>query len=215
MALTVLVRARMFLPALLVSLLALVLAYVGATTAIVIDLAGRPDQAQRIPYIEITAVATSIATAWLLRPRYWEWERLGGTRVRWYSAGTALVGILLPLLPAGAGVLRLPEDTDPWLVLPMVLLLSALTFTGTALVGVVGGGLLSMTALFAGAMVLNLQPAAAHVLPISYATGQGHQSPHLPGWWLVAPLVVLLAMAVHAMTAGATARSRRLFRNEE
>lgn len=81
--------------------------------------------------------------------------------------------------------------------------------------GVVGGGLLPTAALFAGAMVLNLQPAAAHVPPINYATGRGHQSPHLPGWWPVAPLVVLPAVAVHAMTTGATARSRRLSRNEE
>lgn len=215
MALTVLLRARMFAPALLATLVALVPAYLGATTAVVIDLAGGSDRAQRIPYVEIVAVATSIATAWLLRPRFWEWERLGGGRVRGHAAVTALVGMLLPLLPAGMAILRLPVETRPWLVLPSVLLFSALTFTATALLGVIAGGLLSLGALLGGAVVLNLQPAAALLLPISYADGQGHQEPSMHYWWFAAPLMVVMAMAVHAATVGATGWSRRLLRNEE
>lgn len=215
MALTVLLRVRLLVPALLVSLLALVVAHLGATTAIVIDFAGRPDQAQRVPYVEIVAVVTSIATAWLLRPRFWEWERLGGGRVRGHAAATALAGMLLPLLPASAGILRLPAEARPWLVLPSVLLFSALTFVAAALLGVIGGGLFSLAALMGGAVVLNLQPGAALLLPVSYAGGQGHHAPGMPYWWLGAPLMVVAAMAVHAATTGATAWSRRLFRNEE
>ncbi|GAA4911656.1 hypothetical protein ACFPM3_10310 [Streptomyces coeruleoprunus] len=215
MALTLLLRVRLLLPALLAALAALVPAYAGATTAVVVDIAGRPEQIQRVPYVEIVAVATSIATAWLLRPRFWEWERLGGGHVRVHAAAVALVGLLLPLLPAAVAVLRLPPETRPWLVLPPVLLFSALTFAATALVGPVGGGLLSLLAVAGGAVVLNLQPGAARVLPVSYAGGQGHRLPGMPYWWLGPLLMTAAALAVHATTAGATTWSRRLLRNEE
>jgi hypothetical protein len=213
MALTVLLRAKMFLPALAACIIATAVSFIGGSTAISMDFAtGRPDLAQRIPFSQIAAVATSIATAWLLRPRFWEWERLGSYRVRWYSASAALIGLILPLLPAAIGLLRVPEDADPWLVLPMTLFFSAVTFMLSPLVGAMIGGLLSMTALFAGAVVLNLQPALGHVLPVTYATGQGFQHPQLPGWWAAAPLLAVLAAVVHAFTAGATNRSWSVLR---
>ncbi|GII94332.1 hypothetical protein [Sinosporangium siamense] len=215
MALSLLLRTRMIVPALLVSVAASVVAFLAARYAIVVDVFGPAVRAPRVPVIEVVAVATSVAVAWLLRPRFWEWEKLGGAHVRRLAAGTALAGMLLPLLPVCAGVVRVPGDARAWLLLPAVALLSAVTFAGAALAGPVFGGLLSAAVLFGGAVLVNLQPGAAHLLPIAYATGRGLQVPLLPGWWLAAPVAVALAVAVHALTCGASARSRRLSREDE
>lgn len=172
-----------------------------------------PYEEQRIPVEELLLVCAAMCGALLLRPRFWEWERLGGGRTRVRAALVALVGMLLPVAAAVAVLSTIgPGASHPWLMVTNVLLASAGVYALAPLVGPTRSGLLVLAGIFAGAALCNMVPELARVTPYAYVHSDGWTLPSALSWQVMPVLGAvagLAAVAVHASTHGASPRVGR------
>lgn len=174
------------------------------TRAVVIHLSAAVPQ-NRLPFPELCAVVGAVATAAVLRPRLWEWDRVGSRRASLVSVLSALSGILLPLVILVLGSTRVPAGV-PWAwQVSNYLVFAGIAFCLGPLLGPALAGGTTLVSYLGCAVVNHLVPGADEVLP---ATGYPGPATH----WTAAGLAVLLALAVHGHTRGATRWSLRLTR---
>jgi hypothetical protein len=167
-----------------------------------------PNKLRQVPFLELVPVLGGCLIAALLRPRFYEWERLGERRSIVASTATVLIGIAVPVIPVLVGVLRLPREAT-WTYIPAnVVLVTAIAFTLSALVGPAIGPPLAALAFVATCLLQNLEPALAGAIPLA-------KPPESEGPWIAAITATLIALAVHIHTAGASTLARRLNQNEE
>lgn len=160
-----------------------------------------------IPVPELIAVVTGILGAAVTRPRFWEWERLGGLRTRVVAVALAALVIAAPLLPALVGVHTLPDGVAwSWLV-SNVLTMSATTLLLSAVLGPALGGGAGLAGYVGIALVDNLVAGARPLLPLA-----AHPAEH--GKWLPPLILIPVALLVHAYTRGLSTWAHRLDHNE-
>lgn len=175
--------------------------------AIVIDL--REDQdAVALPYAELCAVVGAAIAVVLLRPRFWEWDRLGRARSASVAGFCAIAAILLPTLVALPAVVRVSEVNTLGLLVNVVFSCALITALAPSL-GPVAGGMVGILAWFGSGVTNNLEPSSVQYTPVV-----GY-SFHLPdSWpadrWQYAAILALLAIGVHVWTRGSTAVARRM-----
>lgn len=175
-------------------------------SAITIDLSIRHPP-QKLPAVELFALVTAILAAALLRPRFWEWERLGGSRTKLVATGVATLGMLTPLAPVLTGVLRVPDGT-PWVwLLSNALILGAAMFALSALFSPALGGGALIAGYFSHAVIANLVGRDSDYLVLT-----GYPGPS--GNWFLAITAALAAAAIYGGTHGSTSWAQRLTRNE-
>lgn len=179
--------------------------------ALIIDLS-QVHPPVKLGYIEIELLIVAITAAFLLRPRFWEWQKLGGLRTRLAAAGVAALGIAAASAPVFLVVMQAPAYAPQAWVVSNVITIVASVFALSALISPALAGGTALVAYFACAVVFNTVGGAGRFLPLGYYTGQG-VLPH--AHWLVASFLVLAAVALHFATHGSTAWAQRLSRNEE
>jgi hypothetical protein len=148
----------------------------------------------KMPVVELCTVLSATLLAILMRPRFWEWDRL--------AAG----GIVLPALCVPAVVPWLPAGT-PWgWVLANALLLSTTVQLLTPLLNPLAAGTLTVLSWLSYGLTMNLAP---HVwLPIAtYRNPDGN--------WTVVGVLVIAAIVLHTRTCGRTAWAHRQFAKEQ
>ncbi|GGP34671.1 hypothetical protein GCM10010185_01680 [Saccharothrix coeruleofusca] len=183
----------------LVALGVLCLALGNRTIAIALSTLNR---ANRLPYSELCAVVAASTGTWLLRPRFWQWDRVGTRRAAVVAATCAVVGTLAPQLIVVAGSVNLPPGT-PWAwVACNALLYSALVFCLAPVVGPGPAAGATLLLYFAVAVVNNVWPTASRIIPVSPYPGPGTH-------WTAALVLTAAAAVVHARTRGATAWTQR------
>ncbi|MDP9643532.1 hypothetical protein J2S53_003477 [Actinopolyspora lacussalsi] len=193
-------------------LLLLVVAVTGVSyafyrTAINVDLGVNPfARPHKIPTPELIAVVTGVLASAILRPRCWEWERLGGIRVRLLAVVLAATAIALPVLPALVGKHTMPAGVDLWWILPNTLTMGGFTLLLSALLGPPLGGAVSIAGYFALALTDNLLTNVEPYLPLTMYPAQH-------GKWVPALCLVPTALAVHFVTRGLSSWAYRLERN--
>ncbi|MGH3466537.1 MAG: hypothetical protein ACRDQF_02245 [Thermocrispum sp.] len=188
-----------------------VLAVLGALLArntIVIDLR-RDGNDARLPFTELCAIVGATVAALAMRPRFWEWDRVGTARASVVSATCAAAGIVLPsLIVLSAGVV-VPGE----LVLGSLVnagFLCGLIFLLTPLLGSLAAGSLGIVMWFGVGVLNNVEPASVAYTPILAYSQQMPAS--WPGdRWYYALTVGVLAVAVHAHTRGSTPFAQRTF----
>lgn len=182
-----------------------VLATVAAHGAIAIALS-QVNPPHKIPDAELIALVTGILAAGVLRPRFWEWDRLGAPRTRVVAGTTTILGMAAPLIPVLAATTRLP-DTVAWHpMLSNVLTLDGAVFIVGALLGPALGGGIVIVAYFADAIIDNLARSAAQYLPLA-------DFPDTNALWLPALALPLVAVAINTYNHGASTWAHRLTRN--
>lgn len=183
------------------------LAYIFRRNAIVISLS--PDYAaSRLPFIELCAVTAGIMGAILLRPRFWEWDRLATKRVWLVSGLASTIGIVAPVtIVIMVGVVGIPSEV-PWTwIAANVLLLCSLSFALAPLVGAALAGGSTLLIYFLAGVLNNLEPSIGHLIPLTaYPGPDGH--------WAAAVALAILATSINVRTCGATAWTRRMFEKE-
>jgi hypothetical protein len=183
-----------------------VLAWVFDTYAVTFEIS-IINPAHKAPYPELLSLVGSILLAALLRPRFWEWERLGNLRTRISAGLTAVVGILLSLVPVLVGSLRLPQGM-PWgWSVANALTLSGAVFSLSTVVGAAIAGGVVLVGYFAYAVMDNVWIGADPYLPLVAYPG-----PH--GLWWLAVVLCLVAILMWFRTRGASVWAHRLRRNE-
>ena len=157
----------------------------------------------KIVVAEVCVIVAATLLAIVMRPRFWEWDRVArGLRAR-VLAGVAAAAVI------GAAVLCVPV-LAPWLppgtawgwVLANAVVLGAFVVLLAPFVSALFAGGITFVLWFGAAVVANLAPAVW--LPLAYYRG------HDPSWGVAAALVVA-AVAVHARTYGMTAWAHRQF----
>lgn len=161
----------------------------------------------RLPYPEVCGVVAGTLGVVLLRPRFWEWDRVGTRRPMVLSGGCALVGVTAPLIVVSVGSVALPDGVAWGFAAANALVYCALVF---CLAPFVGGGLaggVTMVLYFTVGALHNLAPMVAAPLPIAaYPGPEGH--------WLPAAVLTGVAIVLHIRTGGATAWSQRTFNKD-
>ena len=157
----------------------------------------------KIVMVELCAIVAATLLSIVVRPRFWEWDRVArGGRARALAGvvaagviGLAALCVLVvgPWLPSGA--------TWGW-VFANAFVLSALVVLLTPFVSALFAGGVTLVLWFVAAVTANLAPATW--LPLAYYRGQE------PSWWVAVGLVVL-AVGVHVCTCGMTAWAHRQF----
>ncbi|WP_144311868.1 hypothetical protein [Actinopolyspora erythraea] len=195
-------------PLLLVILVAVTgVSYTFYRTAINVDLGVNPfAQPHKIPTPELIALVTGVLASAVLRPRCWEWERLGGIRVRVLAVVLAAAAIALPVLPALVGEHTMPAEVELGWILPNTLTMGGFTLLLSALVGPPLGGAVSITGYFALALTDNLFADAEPYLPLAVYPAQH-------GKWIPALCLVSTSLVAHFVTRGLSSWAYRLERN--
>jgi hypothetical protein len=158
----------------------------------------------RLPYPELCAVLGGVLGAMVLRPRFWEWDRLGARRVAVLSGLCAAVGMSAPLLLVVIGASRLDAGV-PWSwAAANALVFCALAFGLAPFIGVGPAGGATIVLYFAVGVLNHLVPAAHNVLPVVAYPGPS-------GRWWVAGTLALAAVGAHIYTRGATGWAHRVF----
>lgn len=175
----------------------------------------------RIPVAELESLVCGIVVAFLARPRLWQWERLGGTRVRGVATITAAAGIAAALPPIIATATGLPDGFDWSWLLANALIMAAAVQVLVALVGPMLGGGFVVVLYFVDAVLDAVDSGAHRFLPLTAYSMRYYNPFHLanqsgPGpHWLLAGILCALAFLTHWATRGATAWSQRLGHNED
>ncbi|PRW62297.1 hypothetical protein [Actinopolyspora mortivallis] len=204
--LVVLARAVPRLAALLVLMTGL--SWTFYHTAITIDLNVSPfAPSHTVPMPEMIAMITGILAATVLRPRLWEWERLGGPRVRLVAVTLAAVAMAAPLLPALIGLYSMPGDRTPTWLVSNTLTIGATVLLLSALIGPLLAGGVTLGCYLGLVLLDNLVVGARPFLPLA-------TYPATHGKWLPPLILIPLALAVHAVTRGTSAWAHNLGRNE-
>ncbi|MEU6152452.1 hypothetical protein ABZ816_20890 [Actinosynnema sp. NPDC047251] len=159
--------------------------------------------ANLLPYPELCGVLTAIVVTTLVRPRFWEWDRVGTRRAALVSGAAATSALVLPLLVMAVGATRVSEGA-PWLwSLSNVLVYSAAVVGLAPFVGVGLAGGIVLVGYFGVGVLNNAEPAVGALLPVAtYAEPTGN--------WVVAVGLAVLAVAAHVRTRGVTAWAHRL-----
>jgi hypothetical protein len=182
------------------------LSWLFGLTAINVDLSIL-DPPTKIPGVELVALVTAMVVAALVRPRFWDWERLGGSRTRLVAGGVAAIGIALPLVPVFVGVIRLPSDAAwAWLV-PNALILAGVMFGLSALISPALAGGVVILGYFAITVATAVDRSMTAYSPLVFYPGPG-------GNWPIAAAVVTAAVLGYGYTHGSTSWARRWTRNE-
>lgn len=193
------------------ALLAVLLSLAAAEAVIPVAVMDWPHEEQRVPVAELLCVCAATAGAWFLRPRMWEWERLGGLRTRVRACSVASLGLLLPTGAAFVLAALAPPVEHPWLTVTNVFLATACVHALAPLVGAISAGVTVLSGILLGAVLCNVVPGAHRVWPYAYANGDGWVPADLL-WSGVLPLTtgmaVVLVLTVHALTHGATTHAR-------
>lgn len=161
----------------------------------------------KMPVVELCTVLSATLLAILIRPRFWEWDRLaaGGRRSRAVAAAAALAGIVLPALCVPAVVPWLPPAT-PWgWVLANALLLSTTVQLLTPLLTPLAAGALAVLSWLGYGLTMNLAPDVW--LPI--ATYRDPTSN-----WVIVAVLIVAAIVLHTRTCGRIAWAHRQFGKE-
>lgn len=170
--------------------------------AIAIDLSPtRPRN--RLPYPELCGVVAAVVSTAVLRPRFWEWDRVGTARASAVSGVTAIIGIGTPALVIIAGSVTLSSEVSWAWTVSNGMLFAAIAFGIAPFTGVGTAAGVTLMLYFAVAVVHNLEPAVGSVLPIT---------PH-PGpttHWVPVLLTATAAVVAQVATRGSTAWARRL-----
>jgi len=182
---------------LLTTLTMCVLATATGPRAVELDSAFPPT---KLVLVDLCVIVTATLLAILTRPRFWEWDRIApGARPHVVAGVVAAVTIGLSVLCVPAVVPWLPAGASWTWVLANALVLSATVHLAAALSAPLLAGALTLALWFAAGVTANLAP---HVwLPLAY-----YRDPD--GRWGVAALLVVLAVAVHAVTCGVARWSR-------
>lgn len=161
----------------------------------------------------LLAIVLGTVGAQLLRPRMWEWDRIGTWRSSSVAAMTATVGILVPaalvLLTDMRWQAKIERDASylsseiQWVAADGLFLI-ALVWTIAPYAGSLVAGAASLAVYAAAGMVNHLAPAWHSVLPLA---GNAYESPR----WIPAVTLFVLAICIHGWTRGATQLSRRVF----
>lgn len=204
---------------LLVTLLCVVLAEFFGRVAVPIKFAAGARE-HRIPGVEMIAVVCAVLIGFLARPRLWEWERLGGMRIRLLTAATAAMATVLPLVPLLATIGRDPEGLR-WAWLAANILIAAATVQiAVPLLGPLLGGGVVLLLYFGDAVLDTTVPALEPYLPLTPYSSRvlpplGMDLPGPPAHWELAVVLGLLAVAVNVLTRGATHWARSRGNNED
>ena len=161
----------------------------------------------KMPVVELCTILAATLLAILMRPRFWEWDRLAaeGGRSRAVAASAALAGIALPALCVPAVVPWLPPSTPwGWVLAHALLLSSTVQLLAPLLSPLAAGGLAVLSWLSCG-LTMNLAP---HVwLPIS-----SYRDPS--GNWILVAVLIVAGIVLHTRTCGRTAWAHRTFGKE-
>lgn len=158
-------------------------------------------------YPELCGVVVAGAAAAILRPRFWEWERLGGTRAGWLAAGYAVIGAASALPVTALGTLPGADGSDLAYMVSNAAVMSAVIFLAAPLVGPVVAGPVVLCVYLAHGLVNNLWWDLAFLPITRYPDRQTH--------WVAALVLLVAAAAVHYRTRGATAWAQRMFARDE
>jgi hypothetical protein len=155
----------------------------------------------KLVVVELCAVVTATVLAILTRPRFWEWDRIArGARPRTVAGAAAATAIVLSALGVPAVVPWLPAGASWTWVLANALVLSATVLLLAPLLNALLAGAVTVVLWFGGAVVTNLAPGVW--LPLAgYRDQNGH--------WVIAAVLVVAAVTVHAGTCGMSAWSHR------
>jgi hypothetical protein len=160
-------------------------------------------------FAELTVIASAALIAGFARPRFWEWERLGGWRTRAVCGAVAGVCLLASLGPAVAattmsgGVLAIE-----WR-LANAILVAALVGGMAPLVGAFGAGCGAIVMWLCSALAYNLELVSPGMLLLA---SPANPSPH----WIGAGVLAGVAIIVHMLTLGMSTRVwRRGMRGQE
>jgi len=191
--------------ALLLSLLVAGLSLLSITlgrTGILINL-DQMRPAGRLRYPEICGLLTAAMAAVLLRPRMWEWDRIGLPRAGGLSVGAFCLGLAASVVVASVGATRLPpEEPRLWLVANAVLLASAVFALSPFLGPAVAGGLVIL-----GYLTLGIATHLSSSLDSVPLTRLPDTEPH----WVAAAATAVTALMSQAWTRGSTAWVQRMF----
>lgn len=161
----------------------------------------------RLPYPEICAVLAGALGAVILRPRFWEWDRVASKRASGVAAAFALFGSVVPAVVVAAGSMTLPAGSPiAWRICNAIVLSAAIFVFSPYLGGAVTGGA-AIVLYFAHALVNNLW-FNLEFLPINRFPSQDTH-------WISASLLVVLVGVIHFRTRGATSWSQRMFAKDE
>jgi hypothetical protein len=196
-------RARAY--AAVIAALALLSLVLGRTGVLINLEIRRPDV--RLPFSEICAVLAGACGAVLLRPRFWEWDRVGTSRAAVVASACAVVGILTPVLVVAVGATRLPDDFAVAWRLSNAVVLCAVTFLAAPFLGSAVASALVVLLYFVHGLVNNLWLDLGFV-PIT-------RFPETGTHWLAALALTAGAAAVHYRTRGASAWAQRTFSRDE
>lgn len=166
----------------------------------------------KVPYIEIEVLIAAIVAAFLLRPRFWEWQKLGGLRTRLVAAGVAALGMAAAFAPVFVLLPKFPADVSSAWMLSNVITIAATVFALGALISPALAGGTAFVAYFTCAVVVNTVRGAGQFIPLGYFTGMAVRP---QAHWLVTAFVVVTAVVLHFATHGSTAWAQRLSHNEE
>lgn len=191
--------------AVMIAALALLSLALGRTGVLINLEIRRPDV--RLPFSEICALLAGGSGAVLLRPRFWEWDRVGTSRAAAVAGGCAVVGILVPVLVVAVGAARLPDDFAVAWRLSNAVVLGAVTFLAAPFVGSAVAAALVVLLYFVHGLVNNLWLDLGFV-PIT-------RFPETGTHWLAALVLTAAAAAVHYRTRGATAWAQRTFSRDD
>ncbi|MFG3702317.1 hypothetical protein ACGF5C_31185 [Micromonospora sp. NPDC047620] len=175
-------------------------------TGILINLAF-PRPQIRLPYPEICAVLGGALGAVILRPRFWEWDRVASGRASIVAAAFALFGSVAPAVIVTAGALALPAGSPvAWRICNAVVMCAVIFLCSPYLGGAVTGAA-AIVLYFAHGLVNNLW----HNLSFVPITRLPNHNTH----WITASALIALAGIAHYRTRGATAWSQRMFARDE
>jgi hypothetical protein len=177
-----------------------VLAAITGRRAIEIDLSASFPPTKLV-LVELCVIMTATLLAILTRPRFWEWDRIaGGHRPRVLAGTVAAATIALATMCVPAVVPWLPASASWTWVLANALVLSAMVQLLAPVLSSLLAGALTLVFWFASAVTTNLAPNVW--LPLA-----NYRDPD--GRWVVAALLAVAAISVHAGTCGTTAWTHR------
>lgn len=196
----VLLRSRSAQWVLLTTVAMWVLAAIIGRRAIEIDLSPTFPPTKLV-VVEVCVVTTATVLVILMRPRFWEWDRIArGARSRVMAGVVAVAAIVLSASCVPAVVPWLPADASWTWVLANALVLSATVTVLAPLINPLLAGVVTAVLWFGGAVTRNLAPEVW--LPLAdYRDQDGH--------WAVAAALVVVAVTVNAGTCGLTTWAHR------
>lgn len=155
----------------------------------------------KLVVVEVCVIVTATLLAIVTRPRFWEWDRVArGPRARVVAGVVAasVVGLSGSCVPVV--VPWLPARTAWMWVLANGVVLGSVVVLLAAFLTPLLAGVVTAVLWFGTGLTANLAPWVW--VPLAYYR---EQNPH----WVVAGVLVVVAVGVHAGTCGMTAWARR------